>query len=280
MSRRIVFIGGGNMARAMIGALAQQPGDIHVVQHTPEKARQLQADFHDAPGQVTTAVALPDTLDGVDALVFAVKPQVLRSVAQAWGPLLRAQPHLPVISVVAGIPLASLGEWLGGHACLIRAMPNTPALVRQGACGLYAAPSVPQGARDLAHAILAATGLTVWVAHEALIDAVIAVSGSGPAYVFYFMEAMAAMGTRLGLPPEAARALTLQTFAGAAALAAQDNETLAGLRERVTSKGGTTFSALEAMRTAGVGEGIEKGMQAAVERAQSLSAELAENPAR
>jgi pyrroline-5-carboxylate reductase len=203
--------------------------------------------------------------------VFAVKPQQLRQAARDSG--LAADANL-IISIAAGITLTSLSRWLGGHRRLIRAMPNTPALIGEGITGLYALPGISKDEKKKAEAILSAVGPTVWIKDQDKMDAVTAVSGSGPAYVFYFIEAVEEAARELGLPPEAAHKLALQTFTGAAKLAATSTDPLALLRERVTSKGGTTERALASMAADKVKEAIVRAIHAAAQRSRELGDEL------
>ncbi|RMG60028.1 MAG: pyrroline-5-carboxylate reductase, partial [Gammaproteobacteria bacterium] len=207
------------------------------------------------------------------ATVLAVKPQVMRTVAEGLAPALDAHPQL-VISIAAGIREADLDRWLGGGRAIVRCMPNTPALVRSGASGLHANARVSDAQRELAEHILRAVGLVVWVEQEAQIDAVTAVSGSGPAYFFLVMEAMTDAGERLGLERETARLLTLETALGAARLALESGEDVATLRERVTSKGGTTEAALRVLTEGGLPELFDEALKAAARRAAELADQL------
>ena len=262
---KIAFLGGGNMARAMIGGMIARgfsAGDIAVVEMLPAARESLARDYG------VHASAAPDAATfAADTLVLAVKPQDMRA---AIAPLAGRLGTQLVISIAAGIRLEDLSRWLGGHTRLVRVMPNTPALIGQGVAGLYALPGVSGAERERAQAILSAVGATVWVQDEALIDPVTAVSGSGPAYVFYFIEAMEKAGTELGLAPEAARTLAIQTFVGAARLAAESSEPPSVLRERVTSKGGTTEAALKTFAAEDVAARIGRGMRAASERGAEL----------
>lgn len=262
----IAFIGGGNMATAMIGGLIETgfaPQDIRVVERN-EAARQTLAERHGvtvlSPGDAQAVV-------DADIVVFAVKPQDLRGAAQALAPgLARAL----VVSIAAGVRAADLARWLGGHRQVVRAMPNTPALVRAGVTGAYASSEVTGEARLEAERVLAAVGRVLWFEDESLLDAVTAVSGSGPAYVFYFMEAMVAAGCAEGLKPEVARELVLATVAGAARLAEISREDFAELTARVTSKGGTTERALAVFEEAGLKEILARAVRAAASRAREL----------
>lgn len=261
---KISFIGGGNMARALIGGLIAQgwrAGDISVIELDPEKRTQLQADY---------GISVSDQLPGVamaDIVVLAVKPQQLRDIAIFLGSLLRNQ---LVISIAAGIRSADLVRWLGGYDAVIRVMPNTPAQIRCGVSALFAAAGVDDAQRSQAEDILAAVGSTVWLNEESHMDAVTAVSGSGPAYVFYFIEAMQQAALELGLSAQQARDLSLQTFLGASQLALQSTETPDVLRAQVTSKGGTTERALLSMETSGVKAAIVQALHAAAERSREM----------
>ena len=204
-------------------------------------------------------------------VVLAVKPQQMREAARAVAPHLKDE---LVLSIAAGIRLVDLGRWLGGYTRLARCMPNTPALIGLGVTGLYARPEVAPAQRAHAQAVLEAVGEVIWVDDEALLDPVTAVSGSGPAYVFYLIEALERAAREVGLDAAAARRLALGTFRGAAELAARSSEPPATLRERVTSKGGTTERALASMRADKVDEAIVRAVRAANERAKALGDEL------
>ena len=195
---------------------------------------------------------------------------MLREAAVPVLPFVDQALHL---SVAAGISSDTLARWLGSER-VVRAMPNTPALIGQGMTGLYARPNVSTQDRELTELALRATGQLLWLEREALIDAVTAVSGSGPAYVFYFLEALEAQGVQMGLSPQQAHQLAVATFGGASALAAISKETPETLRQRVTSKGGTTFAAISSMEADGVGQSIQHAMQACALRARELGAEF------
>lgn len=262
---KIVFLGGGNMANALIGGMVKQgfaASDIHVIELNAENRERLAASY----GVQTHAGAL-DAPEAPDVLLLAVKPQQMK---EACAPLVGRLGSALVISIAAGLDLAALGRFLGGHRRLVRCMPNTPALVGQGITGLYAAPAVDAGGKATADRILRAVGATVWIDDEARMDAVTAISGSGPAYVFLFIEALQQAAAELGLTPEQGRQLAIGTVQGAAALAAQSDEPASVLRERVTSKGGTTAAALDAMAAHGVKEGIVAGAKAAEARGVEL----------
>jgi pyrroline-5-carboxylate reductase len=271
----ITFIGGGNMAAALIGGLLAKgtcrKEDLRVVEISPEARAKLAAKFG-----VKCFQGPHDTLDRPDDIVvLAVKPQDARTAAQN---LARSPDSNLVISIAAGIRLVSLSLWLGRHTRLVRAMPNTPALIGEGITGLY--PFFPvRTARDEqdrkdAEKILGAVSKTVWLQHEGQIDAVTAVSGSGPAYVFYFIEAVEQAAKELGLPADVGHELALYTFTGAAKLAASSPDPIGTLRERVTSKGGTTEAALGSMAKDHVKEAIIRAIKAANERGRELGEEL------
>lgn len=265
----VAFIGGGNMAGAMLGGLRQQgvPGQQLMVVEPHASARQALAE---RLGVQTLAQADAELADAA-LVVWAVKPQVLQEVVALTRPFLSAQ--VVHLSIAAGVRTDSLQGWLG-RDCVVRAMPNTPALIGQGVSGLYACPQVSALQKAWVQTLMGALGQTVWVDKEALIDAVTAVSGSGPAYVYYFADAMVQAGVKLGLSPEQAKQLTLATFAGTTALALASPESLGTLREQVTSKGGTTFAAISAMQSQEVAGKIEEALFAAAARAVELGHEL------
>jgi pyrroline-5-carboxylate reductase len=261
---KIGFIGGGNMAVALIGGMLKRgyaAADIVVAEPVDTQRARLSHDFG-----VVVEESAAEALR-CDVVVLAVKPQVLRQVVSAWP---RLEPATCVLSIAAGIRAKDIGRWLHSHAAVVRAMPNTPALVGAGIAGLYAMPGVNPEQRRQAEAILAAVGGVVWVDDEAQIDAVTAISGSGPAYVFLFIEALDAAARELGLSPDTARSLALRTFHGAAELALQDGGEPADLRARVTSKGGTTERGVAALETHGVRQAIVAAAHAANARAREL----------
>ena len=271
--RRLCFVGGGNMASALIGGLMRAGSTVQiagVVETLAEQRAQLTERFN-VPTYASLAAAATAQALEVDAIVLAVKPQQLQPVARELGP---HATQCAVISLAAGIRATDIARWLGGHERIIRAMPNTPALVGAGITGLFALPLTPKDDRTLADELMSAAGTTLWVSSEPLIDAVTAMSGSGPAYVFHWMEAMQAAGIELGLSPAAAHALTMATFDGATRLAMESEEPPARLRERVTSPGGTTAAALAAMAEAHVESGIKAGIHAACQRGAALGDEL------
>jgi pyrroline-5-carboxylate reductase len=265
---KLAFIGGGNMAAALVGGLVKRgvnAADLYVIDVNEDTRTRVAEQFG-----VRTGTTPDATLAEYDAVVLAVKPQVLKAVAESLAPHLRQQ---LVISIAAGIRSADLSRWLGDYARIVRTMPNTPALIGMGITGLAALPGVDDAGRALAADVLGAVGETVWV-EEAQIDAVTALSGSGPAYVFYFIEAMQDAARELGLDEAQGRALAVSTFTGAAQLAAQSTEPASVLRERVTSKGGTTAAALAAFDAQDVKAAITRGVLAAQARALELGEEL------
>ncbi len=267
-SGRIAFIGGGNMAGAILGGLLAAGRDarsVLVVEPFEATAAGLRQRFG-----VTVLPAGGPELAGIDTVVWAVKPQVFGEAAAPCAAHVGGALHL---SVMAGIRSGAIAHATGA-ARVVRAMPNTPALIGRGIAGLYARDAVDAADRATVQAVLAPTGRTLWVAREEDLDAVTALSGSGPAYVFYVIEAMERAGIDMGLPPAQARALALATVDGAAALAIGSEEPPATLRARVTSKGGTTHAALTSMEAAGVGPAIEAAIRAAQVRAGELGDEF------
>jgi pyrroline-5-carboxylate reductase len=268
----MTFIGGGNMATALIGGLiarGSQATDIRVVEPAAEQRVRLAARY---PGIGTFSAPELAAVAGADLVVMAVKPQQMHDAARQLSPFIGAAPL--VLTIAAGIRCDDLARWLGGYGRIIRAMPNTPALVGAGISGLYATPEARPSA-GAAVAVLEACGEVVWCESERDLDAVNAVSGSGPAYVFYFLEALERAAQELGLPAADARRLAYQTFAGSIALARQSPEPPATLRANVTSKGGTTARALDALNAANVNELFIAAVKAAAERARELGDENA-----
>lgn len=265
----ITFIGGGNMAGAIIGGLLNKgyAADALRVVEIDADARARLARQHG----VAAHAGIDAAAAAADCIVLAVKPQNMREVAAALRPFVRQQ---LVISIAAGIRGTDLARWLGGYARIVRAMPNTPALVGAGCTGLYAGPGVSPEDAARAEAILGAVGVTLRVEREEELDAVTAVSGSGPAYVFYFIEALQQAALDLGFAPPVARRLALETFKGAVKLAADSTEDAAVLRARVTSKGGTTAAALASMDADGINPSIVRAVKAAERRSRELGDEL------
>ena len=266
----ICFIGGGNMAQALIGGLISRglPPTRITVSDPVEKVRLLLAE-KDVCVTDDNLAAIRDA----DIVLFAVKPQVLASVLKPLKGLFEGK---LVMSIVAGAEIATIATLLSTDR-IVRVMPNTPALVQTGAHGLYATDAVDSKDRELASQVLAATGLTLWVNSEAQIDAVTAVSGSGPAYFFYMMESMIRAGKNLGLDEKVATALTLQTALGAAQMAITSSNTPAELRKNVTSPNGTTQAALEVFDRAQISQNIQAALAAAQKRSQELAQELSES---
>ena len=266
----ICFIGGGNMAQALIGGLISRglPPTRITVSDPVEKVRLLLAE-KDVCVTDDNIAAIHDA----DIVLFAVKPQVLASVLKPLKGLFEGK---LVMSIVAGAEITTIATLLATDR-IVRVMPNTPALVQTGAHGLYATDAVDSKDRELASQVLAATGLTLWVNSEAQIDAVTAVSGSGPAYFFYMMESMIRAGKNLGLDEKVATALTLQTALGAAQMAITSSNTPAELRKNVTSPNGTTQAALEVFDRAQISQNIQAALAAAQKRSQELAQELSES---
>lgn len=262
---KITFLGGGNMASALIGGLLKTgfpATDIAVIELSAEGRDKLEQTYGIASYAAPEAAAL-----ACDVLVLAVKPQQMR---EACAPLLAHLSQQLLISVAAGLRLTDLSRWLGGYEKLVRAMPNTPAMIGAGLTGLYAPPAVSADERAHAERIMQAVGGTLWVADEAQMDGVTAVSGSGPAYVFLFIEALQEAAGKLGFTPEQAHRLSVATVLGAARLAEQSTDSASLLRERVTSKGGTTEAALQVMAAHEVKAGIVAGILAADARGREL----------
>jgi pyrroline-5-carboxylate reductase len=264
----IAFIGGGNMASAIIGGLIRQgikPDQITVIEPFAQTAAKLKADFG-----ISAWPSAHPSLAQADLVVWAVKPQMFSEAAAPVMPHTRQALHL---SVAAGIRSDSICRWVGAER-VVRCMPNTPALVGQGITALFPCPCVTPADRALVEQVIGTTGQFLWVTQESQLDAVTALSGSGPAYVFYFLEAMTQAGTGMGLSPEQAYQLAVATFSGAASLAAASKESPEVLRQRVTSKGGTTYAAITSMEASGVKASFVKAMQAAQLRAGELGDEF------
>lgn len=266
---KIGFIGGGNMATALIGGLVGKltaGANIHVIDPYADALSKLQKQFG-----VTTAQQIDATLAKCDVIVLSVKPQQMKEVVAQLAPHISSQ---LVLSIAAGIRAVDLSRWLNGYTAIVRTMPNTPALIGKGITGMVAMSGVSQDQHDAADAIMRAVGATVWLNDEALIDPVTAVSGSGPAYVFYFIEAMQQAAQEMGLNAEQGTQLAIATFVGASQLAAQSTEPVSVLRDRVTSKGGTTYAALTSMDASGVKPAIVEALKAAAARGKELGEEF------
>ena len=266
--QHIAFIGGGNMASAIIGGLIRQglpAAHITVVEPFAETADRLRQEF--------SVKVLPEAgaaLAAAQLVVWAVKPQIFKEAAAPVAAHTQGALHL---SVAAGIRTGSIRQWLGTER-VVRSMPNTPALVGQGMTALYACPGVSEPEQRQVEQVIATTGQFLWVQQENQLDAVTALSGSGPAYVFFFLEAMTEAGMGMGLSQEQAYRLAVATFSGASALAAASSEAPEVLRQRVTSKGGTTYAAITAMEAAGIKPAFIAAMQAAEQRARELGDEF------
>jgi pyrroline-5-carboxylate reductase len=266
---KIAFLGGGNMALALIGGMVMKGYDrqaISVIEISPAARERLAAQHG-----VHTSAAPDKATAAAEVLVLATKPQDLKAAVAPLGE--RARGKL-VVSIAAGVRVAALSRWLQGHRKLVRCMPNTPALIGAGVAALYALPEVSAQERKKAEIILRAVGEVVWVEDERLLDPVTAVSGSGPAYVFWFIEQLAASGKKLGLPEDVSLKLAMQTVLGAAKLAAQSDKTPAELRKQVTSKGGTTEAALDVFEQEKLAERMAKALEAASRRGAALGDEL------
>ena len=265
----IALIGGGNMARSLVGGLVARGhagGSIHVAEPVPALREALAADFG-----VTVSGEAAQAVVGASTWVLATKPQVLRNVCEGLADVAQRTRPL-VVSIAAGITAAQLERWLGGDVPVVRAMPNTPALLGAGVTGLFASDRVSDAGRVLAERLLAAAGRTVWIKDEAQMDAVTAVSGSGPAYVFLLAEAMIDAGIGEGLPADAARALALQTILGAARMLTESDVDAAELRRRVTSPNGTTQAAIEVFEAGGMRTLVASAIHAARVRGAQLAA--------
>jgi len=274
MASVIAFIGAGNMGGSLIGGLIQNghPAD-HIWATDPDKAKckQLADTFHIHSTQNNAEAAKQ-----ADILIFAVKPQILKIVAEELASVIQERKPL-VISIAAGVRESSLQNWLGGSIAIVRAMPNTPALIGAGASGLYANKHVSQEQHNLAESILRAVGIAVWVKSEEQMDVVTALSGSGPAYFFLIMEALQEAAEAFGLPSDTARLLALQTALGAGKMAIESAASPAELRLQVTSPGGTTESAVTALENHHIRDIFKSAVQAAKERSEELADLLGDN---
>lgn len=268
---KLTFIGAGNMASAIIGGLISKGyNPAHITASDP---------FEESLSALSSATGVNTTTDNIaairnaDVIVLAIKPQVLQQVIAPLASILAAQ-HPLIISIAAGISMDSLENWLGNHLPIVRCMPNTPALVETGATGLLGNKNLTEQHRLLTDNIINAIGISVWVDSDVQIDAVTAVSGSGPAYFFLFMEAMQAAGVNLGLSESISTQLTLQTALGASKMAMQSDVDVAELRKRVTSPAGTTEKALAVFEDGGLRQLVEKALKAAEVRSKELAEEL------
>ena len=269
--RKIAFIGGGNMARSLIGGLVaagMDPDRIWVADPDAGQLEMLRGQHPVHAGHDNDEAVL-----AADVVVLAVKPQMLKEVAEGMRDSVQSAQPL-IISVAAGVREPDLQRWLGNGVAVVRTMPNTPALVQCGATALCAGPDVTAAQRELAENVMRAVGLTLWVENEEQMDAVTAVSGSGPAYFFLLMELMEEAGRRLGLGDDAVRLLATQTAFGAAKMALESNEDAATLRRRVTSPNGTTERALTIMQEGGMRELVISALEGARDRSRELADEL------
>jgi pyrroline-5-carboxylate reductase len=265
----ITFIGAGNMARSLIVGLLQDKANV-VLRVADPDLQQLDAIHKHWPDVLTTTDNL-EAMQGADVVVLAVKPQIMCAVTETLAEA--AQRSRPLfISIAAGIREAALNRWLGGNQAIVRCMPNTPALVQAGATGLYANPQASEKQRSVAESILRAVGITLWFDDEIKLDAVTAISGSGPAYFFLVMEAMQTAAEQLGIRAEDAHLLIMQTALGAAKLALESGDMPAELRQKVTSKGGTTEAALKVLTGGGLQDLFVQALQAAESRSRELAA--------
>lgn len=270
-NKKISFIGGGNMAQALISGLIScgvKPSLITVADPSSEAREQLAAKGLNTVDPTADAKA---AVIGADIVVLAVKPQVMKAVASGFADALDKQ---LVISVAAGLSTALLSNMLGGYSNIVRAMPNTPAMIQMGATGLYGTDNISAEQKQLATAVMEASGLVMWVDNEEHMHAVTAVSGSAPAYMFYFIEAMVDGGVALGLDKEQASALAMQTMLGAAKMALGSEDAPSELRRKVTSPNGTTQAAIESMQANDISRQIVEAMQACADRSQALSEEM------
>ena len=270
-NKKISFIGGGNMAQALISGLVScgvKPSLITVADPSGEAREQLAAKGLNTVDP--TADAKAAVIDA-DIVVLAVKPQVMKAVVSSFADVLDKQ---LVISVAAGLSTELLSDMLGGYDNIVRAMPNTPAMIQMGATGLYGTDNISAEQKQLATAVMEASGLVMWVDNEEHMHAVTAVSGSAPAYVFYFIESMIDGAVALGLDKEQASALAMQTMLGAAKMAMNSEDAPAELRRKVTSPNGTTQAAVESMQANDIGGQIVEAMQACYDRSQALSEEM------
>lgn len=269
----ISFIGGGNMARAIIGGLKNNGFDtanITVVEPDAEKRTQLATEFN---VQVSDSyVENANTNADRHVVVLAVKPQQLKEVCRELTPQLHSQ---LIISIAAGIKSTDISHWLNNYQAIVRVMPNTPAQIQAGVSALYAMPHVSQAQQEQATMILDAVGQTLWLNNEAKMDAVTAISGSGPAYVFYLIEALQEAAIELGLSPQESSILAIQTFAGASLLASQSTTDIKTLRAQVTSKGGTTEQGILALEAANIKKIMMSAAQAAADKSRALGDDLA-----
>ena len=271
MNATLCFIGAGNMAKSLIsGLIASGYPKQHIMATDPtaEQRNQITETFG-----IECLADNNSAIERADIVILAVKPQILQSVCKRIQTSVQTKQPL-ILSVAAGIRSSDIDRWLGNHQAIVRTMPNTPALIQSGATGLYANANVMPEQKEQAEHIMRAAGLTIWVDEEQKIDAVTALSGSGPAYYFLFMEAMENAAQEMGLDAKTAHLLTMQTAIGAAKMVLESREDCATLRQNVTSPKGTTEQAINTFETAGLRDTVAKAMQAASRRAKELANEL------
>ncbi|MGI1679333.1 MAG: pyrroline-5-carboxylate reductase [Cellvibrionaceae bacterium] len=267
---QLTFIGGGNMATSIIGGLIAQrfPANaITACDPLEENLQKLKSNFN-----ISTSTNNAEGVTNADAILLAVKPQVMKTVCEQLKPFLKKD--VVIISIAAGIPVKSIAQWIGNDFAIIRCMPNTPALVQQGASGLYANDNTTNKQKDIANKILSAVGVVEWLDEENLLDAVTAISGSGPAYFFLFMESMIEAGIKQGLAADTAKNLAVQTCLGAGLLAQKSDVDVAELRQKVCSPGGTTIEAVKSFEADDIKAMVERAMQACADRAVEMAEEL------
>jgi pyrroline-5-carboxylate reductase len=271
--RTIGFIGGGNMATSLLGGLVGdncQPGNIQVAEPDAARREALASRYG-----ITTTADNNALAAAVDVVVLAVKPQVMPEVCRGIADTVQEKQPL-ILSIAAGLRIADIDRWLGGNCAIVRTMPNTPALVQSGATALFANDRVSTGQRELAEGVMRSVGLTLWLERESQMDAVTALSGSGPAYFFLIIELLQQAGVKLGLSEESARLLAVQTAFGAAKMALESPEESTTLRERVTSPGGTTERAIGILEEGGIRALFVKALEGARDRAGELAVQLGE----
>ncbi|WP_148252562.1 pyrroline-5-carboxylate reductase [Aidingimonas lacisalsi] len=271
MASQVTFIGAGNMASAILGGMIDggyPPQAITATSPSEAYLEPLQKKF-----AIRTLTDNRTAVADADVVVLAVKPQIMQDVCTDLRDTVQARRPL-IVSVAAGLPAEALERWLGGNLPIVRCMPNTPSLVGSGACGLFANQHVSDDQRALASTLLDSVGLVEWVEDESLLDAVTAISGSGPAYFFLIFEALEAAGVRLGLPLESARRLALQTAAGAAHMAQQSDQSPEQLKRNVMSPGGTTEQAIYSLEDAGLRQAFLEATDACAKRAREMADEL------
>ena len=270
-NKKISFIGGGNMAQALIAGLLACGVKPKLITVSAPSAQTRDIFTAQNINTVDAGLEPRATVIGADVVILAVKPQMMKAVVSEFADTLDKQ---LIISVAAGLSTAALSQMLGGYSNIVRAMPNTPATIQMGATGLYATDSISTAEKKLAAAVMGASGLVMWVTDEAHMHAVTAVAGSAPAYVFYFIESLIDGAVALGLDKDQATALAMQTVLGAATMANGSQDSPAELRRKVTSLKGTTHAAIESMQNNHIGQHIAEAMQACYDRSQALSEEI------